>query len=80
MVPKVGRAPPTVYGLRGIPITVDTYGHLIPGANRHAVNRLTAMVEQSATYTQPDKKTGLAESANPAKRLVGHEGFDLSTS
>jgi hypothetical protein len=26
---------------------VDTYGHLIPGANREAVNRLTAMIENA---------------------------------
>jgi len=32
-------------GHHSIQITVDTYGHLIPGANREAVNRLAAMVE-----------------------------------
>jgi hypothetical protein len=39
-------------GHHSIQITVDTYGHLIPGANREAVNRLTEMVERSATDTQ----------------------------
>jgi integrase len=32
-------------GHHSIQITVHTYGHLIPGANREAVNRLAAMVE-----------------------------------
>ncbi len=32
-------------GHHSIQITVDTYGHLIPGANREAVNRLAAMIE-----------------------------------
>jgi integrase len=32
-------------GHHSIQMTVDTYGHLIPGANRQAVNRLAAMVE-----------------------------------
>jgi integrase len=31
-------------GHHSIQITVDTYGHLIPGANRAAVNRLSALV------------------------------------
>jgi len=32
-------------GHHSIQIPVDTYGHLIPGANREAVNRLAEMVE-----------------------------------
>ena len=31
-------------GHSSIQITVDTYGHLIPGANRHAVNRLAGIL------------------------------------
>jgi hypothetical protein len=34
-------------GHHSIQITVDTYGHLIPGANRQAVNRLAAMIENA---------------------------------
>jgi len=34
-------------GHHSIQITVDTYGHLIPGANRTAVNRLSMMVENA---------------------------------
>jgi len=32
-------------GHHSIQITVDTYGHLVPGANREAVNRLGEMGE-----------------------------------
>ena len=43
-------------GHHSIQITVDTYGHLIPGANRQAVNRLDDNAQPangSATETQP---------------------------
>lgn len=45
-------------GHHSIQITVDTYGHLIPGANRQAVNRLDdagweATIRKSATQAQP---------------------------
>jgi hypothetical protein len=42
-----------------VQVTVDLYGHLIPGGNKQAVDRLDAPVEksqfsgQSATQTQP---------------------------
>ncbi|HSL99640.1 MAG TPA: tyrosine-type recombinase/integrase [Candidatus Limnocylindria bacterium] len=67
-------------GHHSIQITVDTYGHLIPGANREAVNRLAAMVENPQPIRNQAQKRGQAESPNPAKRLVGHEGFEPSTS
>jgi integrase len=41
-------------GHSSIQMTVDIYGHLIPGSNRDAVNRLDDM-QPSATYTQPLK-------------------------
>ena len=41
-------------GHSSIKITVDIYGHLIPGSNRGAVNKLDSP-QQSATYTQPAK-------------------------
>ncbi len=45
-------------GHASIQITVDTYGHLIPGANRQAVNRLDDAEwktegRKSATQAQP---------------------------
>jgi integrase len=42
-------------GHASIQITVDTYGHLIPGANRAAVDRLDdAPTQPSATQAQPE--------------------------
>lgn len=41
-----------------IQITVDTYGHLIPGANRQAVNRLAAMVENPQAIRNQEQKRG----------------------
>ncbi|NNF83795.1 MAG: site-specific integrase [Deltaproteobacteria bacterium] len=66
-------------GHHSIQITVDTYGHLIPGANRQAVNRLAAKVE-NAPPARREEKRGQAESPNPLKRLVGHAGIEPATS
>src|SRR5215217_6356486 len=43
-------------GHGSIRITVDTYGHLIPGANRGAVNRLDDddATQPAATQAQPE--------------------------
>jgi integrase len=43
-------------GHSSIQITVDTYGHLIPGANRGAVHRLDddGATQPSATQAQPE--------------------------
>src|SRR5688572_18828291 len=43
-------------GHGSIQITVDTYGHLIPGANRGAVDRLddAAPMQPSATQARPE--------------------------
>ena len=49
-------------GHHSIQVTVDIYGHLVPGANRAAVNRLDdvgAEVRPSATPAQPEAKKGL---------------------
>ena len=43
-------------GYASIQLTVDTYGHLIPGANRQAVDKL-----EDATPAQPAKEQGLRE-------------------
>jgi len=59
---------------------VDTYEHLIPGVNREAVNRLAAMVENPQPIRYQAQKRSQAKSPNPLKRLVGHEGFEPSTS
>ncbi|MBA3967295.1 MAG: hypothetical protein H0X47_16285 [Nitrospirales bacterium] len=57
-----GESPVYVKEQRGhtsIQVTVDLYGHLIPGGNKQAVDRLdasaeqTPLSEQSATHPQP---------------------------
>lgn len=45
-------------GHSSIRMTVDIYGHLIPGSNRDAVNRLDS-TQPNATQTQPQKLNGL---------------------
>jgi len=67
-------------GHHSIQITVDTYGHLIIGANREAVNWLAKMVENPQPIRNQEEKRGQAESPNPLKILVRHEGFEPSTS
>jgi integrase len=57
-------------GHHSIQITVDTYEHLIPGANRQAVNRLTAMVENPQPIRNQEEKRGQAKSPNPACVLL----------
>ena len=47
-------------GHSSIQVTVDCYGHLIPGGNKQAVDRLDTPLAQSAFY---------AESATPAQPL-----------
>jgi len=39
-------------GHHSIQVTVDFYGHLVPGSNRSAADRLLG-TQKSATYTQP---------------------------
>ncbi|MGW8286045.1 MAG: tyrosine-type recombinase/integrase [Candidatus Deferrimicrobiaceae bacterium] len=45
-------------GHHSIQITVNTYGHLIPGANRQAVNRLAQMVENPQPIRNREEKKG----------------------
>jgi integrase len=48
-------------GHASIQITVDTYGHLVPGGNRAAVDRLDDAAQPDATPAQPDEDSGVAE-------------------
>ena len=57
-------------GHSSISVTVDVYGHLVPGGNRAAVDRLDEpSTQQSATYTQP---TADSENLDEAKLLKGN--------
>ena len=57
-------------GHSSIAITVDLYGHLIPGGNRQVVDRLDEPVMPrwdgigSATSAQPARPVGMGDSAN----------------
>jgi len=61
-------------GHSSIQITVDQYGHLIPGGNKQAVDRLDQPVHksdfeaESATSAQPASEP---EAVKPSKRLKG---------
>jgi integrase len=57
----IGNGEPLAYvkdqlGHSSIKVTVDVYGHLVPGANRQAVNRLP--IAEYATRTQQGRKIG----------------------
>jgi hypothetical protein len=61
-------------GHASIQITVDTYGHLIPGANRAAVDRLDdADTQSSATQAQPEPCDDAATLSEMAE-LFGKRG------
>ena len=64
-------------GHHSIQITVDTYSHLIPGSNREAVNRLAGIFEP---HVDAIKRRDSPKSANPLNFMVGHVGFEPTTS
>jgi hypothetical protein len=37
-------------------VTVDVYGHLVPGSNRDAVDKLDDKPQLPATYPQPEER------------------------
>ena len=59
-------------GHSSIQVTVDTYGHLVPGADIAWVDKLDGATnpQPTATYTQPDKNQGDKESP----QLIGNIG------
>ena len=59
-------------GHASIQITVDTYGHLIPGANRGAVDRLDdAWMQPDATQAQPEPE-GTSETLAELQEMLGN--------
>ena len=56
-------------GHSSIQVTVDVYGHLVPGGNRAAVDRLDD-AQPSATPAQPAKKIAMGEKAVSALESV----------
>jgi integrase len=66
-------------GHSSIQVTVDTYGHLVPGADIAWADKLDAAAasqQLSATYTQPDENDGDVVMPNFLKTLVGPQGFE----
>ena len=59
-------------GHGSIQITVDTYGHLIPGANRAAVDRLDdeVPIQPDATQAQPEPCEDDVVPSKPGKVFV----------
>jgi integrase len=70
-------------GHASIQITVDTYGHLIPGANRAAVDRLDDDATQpDATKAQPepfDDPATLKEMQELFGKVVSRVGIEPTT-
>jgi hypothetical protein len=58
-------------GHSSIQITVDTYGHLVPGADIAWVDRLDAKTtpQQSATQAQPPNKESERENVEVAEKI-----------
>jgi hypothetical protein len=60
-------------GQSSIQLTVDTYGHLITGANRAAVDRLDDVLTQpSASQTHPEPE-GASAGAQPKSFVLSGE-------
>ena len=65
-------------GHSSIQVTVDTYGHLVPGADIAWVDKLDAATkpQPSATYTQPDESKRGVVMPQLLETLVGPQGFE----
>ncbi len=55
-------------GHSSIQVTVDLYGHLIPGGNRQAVDQLDSLLEVSAQGGKPHLRRTLLMSVKQKKR------------
>jgi hypothetical protein len=67
-------------GHSSIQVTVDVYGHLVPGGNRAAVDRLDDARQPDATPAQPEPVAFEDPNAVSAlARMVSQEGIEPST-
>ena len=64
-------------GDHSIKVTVDIYGHLIPGANRAAVDRLDATGRNPSATEERSGAT--ADAVTPRKELVELRGLEPLT-
>jgi len=60
-------------GHSSIQTTVDVYGHLVPGANSHEVDKLDAILAENSPYTHLTKKEELQDVPQPLD-LYGADG------
>jgi hypothetical protein len=63
-------------GHKSIQITCDVYGHLVPGGNRAAVDRLDDETQLAATPAQPE---GDSEELELPQVLGGRARIELAT-
>jgi hypothetical protein len=52
-------------GHSSIQTTVEVYGHLVPGANKHEVDKLDEILAENAPQTHPANEEGLQENPQP---------------
>ena len=52
-------------GHSSIQTTVNVYGHLVPGANKHEVDKLDEILAKNAPYTHPTKKEESQKTPQP---------------
>ena len=82
----IGRGESLVYvkeqmGHSSIKVTVDTYGQLIPGANKSPADRLDSILAQPDASQAQAKQNGVAtDDRNPVSTLVELRGFEPLTS
>ena len=66
-------------GHASIQTTVDVYGHLVPGANKHEVDKLDEILRKNAPYTHPEEVESLPESKKSLKNQKPVVGFEPTT-
>ena len=60
-------------GHHSIKVTVDIYGHLVPGSNREAVDRLDVTGRNPGATRRTDAEVGVAEVSGKLVELRGFE-------
>src|SRR3954452_7522861 len=67
------------FGHKSVQITVDVYGHLVPGGNRGPVDRLDD-AQPSATPAQPEAITATArDRVSAVESVVSRVGIEPTT-
>ena len=70
-------------GHSSIQVTVDLYGHLIPGGNRQAIDRLDDIMDRTwdgagpATPAQPERRADLVDATNSLNSWCARQELNL---